>query len=106
MRKYLFLVGVLLSTGNTLLAQGWKPQEQLTGSEILHQMQKLNVVGSVLYIAAHPDDENTRLLAWLANEKKVSTGYLSLTSPGAMAARTSLAPSKAKPWALSVPRNF
>ena len=33
----------------------------------------------MLYIAAHPDDENTRLLAYLANEKKVRTGYLSLT---------------------------
>lgn len=42
-------------------------------------MQKLNVLGSVLYIAAHPDDENTRLIAWLANGKKVRTGYLSLT---------------------------
>ncbi len=42
-------------------------------------MQKLNVLGSVLYIAAHPDDENTRLIAWLSNGKKVRTGYLSLT---------------------------
>ncbi|MFN3874793.1 MAG: PIG-L family deacetylase, partial [Flavobacteriales bacterium] len=42
-------------------------------------MQKLNVLGSALYIAAHPDDENTRLIAWLANGKKVRTGYLSLT---------------------------
>lgn len=36
-------------------------------------------MGSVLYIAAHPDDENTRLLTYLAQEKKVRTGYLSLT---------------------------
>lgn len=42
-------------------------------------MQKLNVLGSVLYIVAHPDDENTRLIAWLANGKKVRTGNLSLT---------------------------
>ncbi|MBL7729205.1 MAG: PIG-L family deacetylase [Dinghuibacter sp.] len=48
-------------------------------SEILMQLKKLNVFGSVLYIAAHPDDENTRLLAYLANEKLVRTGYLSLT---------------------------
>lgn len=51
----------------------------LNASEILLGLQKLNTVGSVLYIAAHPDDENTRLLAYLANEKKVRTGYLSLT---------------------------
>lgn len=42
-------------------------------------MQKLNVLGSVLYIVAHPDDENTRLIAWLANGKKLRTGNLSLT---------------------------
>jgi LmbE family N-acetylglucosaminyl deacetylase len=50
-----------------------------TSSEILLQLKKLNVLGSVLYIAAHPDDENTRLLAYLANEKLYRTGYLSLT---------------------------
>lgn len=50
-----------------------------TASEILQQLNKLNVLGSVLYIAAHPDDENTRLLAYLANEKLYRTGYLSLT---------------------------
>jgi LmbE family N-acetylglucosaminyl deacetylase len=46
----------------------------------IHQnLKKLNVLGSVLYIAAHPDDENTRLLAYLAQEKHYRTGYLSLT---------------------------
>jgi LmbE family N-acetylglucosaminyl deacetylase len=50
-----------------------------TSSEILLHLKKLDVLGSVLYIAAHPDDENTRLLAWLANEKNYRTGYLSLT---------------------------
>jgi LmbE family N-acetylglucosaminyl deacetylase len=50
-----------------------------TSSEILLQFKKLNTVGSVLYIAAHPDDENTRLIAYLANEKCLRTGYLSLT---------------------------
>ena len=53
--------------------------ESLNSSEILLQMKKLNVLGSVLYIAAHPDDENTRLLAWLSKEKLYRTGYLSLT---------------------------
>lgn len=48
-------------------------------ARILHQMEKLPVVGSVLYVAAHPDDENTRLIAWLSNGRKVRTGYLSLT---------------------------
>ncbi|MBI3518684.1 MAG: PIG-L family deacetylase [Bacteroidetes bacterium] len=51
----------------------------LNSAEILQGLKKLNTVGSVLYVAAHPDDENTRLLAYLANEKKLRTGYLSLT---------------------------
>ncbi len=50
-----------------------------SSADILQQIKKLEVFGSVLYIAAHPDDENTRLLAYLANERKFRTGYLSLT---------------------------
>ncbi|MCA1633362.1 MAG: PIG-L family deacetylase [Acidobacteria bacterium] len=42
-------------------------------------LRKLSVLGSALYIAAHPDDENTALLAYLANERGVRTGYLSVT---------------------------
>ncbi|SFC40909.1 N-acetylglucosaminyl deacetylase, LmbE family [Parapedobacter composti] len=47
--------------------------------EIKQAIKKLNTLGSVLYLAAHPDDENTRLIAWLAKEKLYRTGYLSLT---------------------------
>lgn len=50
-----------------------------TSSEILLQLKKLNVLGSVLYIGAHPDDENNSLLPYLANEKLYRTAYLSLT---------------------------
>ena len=50
-----------------------------SSADILQEIKKLGVFGSVLYVAAHPDDENTRLLAYLANEKKYRTGYLSLT---------------------------
>ncbi len=73
------LILVLLSAIlflNTIKSQTPK---SYTSSEILLQLKKLNVLGSVLYIAAHPDDENTRLLAYLANEKLYRTGYLSLT---------------------------
>lgn len=42
-------------------------------------LNKLNVVGTVLYVAAHPDDENTRFIAYLSKEKLVNTGYLSIT---------------------------
>lgn len=53
--------------------------ERYTSSEIYLRLKKLNVLGSVLYVAAHPDDENTKLISWLANEKLVNTGYLSVT---------------------------
>ncbi|TKC63911.1 PIG-L family deacetylase [Pedobacter hiemivivus] len=53
--------------------------QQLNAAEIKQGLEALNVTGSVLYVAAHPDDENTRLLTYLAKEKKVRTGYLSLT---------------------------
>jgi Uncharacterized proteins, LmbE homologs len=39
----------------------------------------LNVLGSVLYLAAHPDDENTRLIAYLSKDRLYRTGYLSMT---------------------------
>lgn len=60
------------------ITQAQLPQS-LSSSEIYQGIKKLNVLGSVLYIAAHPDDENTRLLAYLAREKQYRTGYLSLT---------------------------
>ena len=50
-----------------------------SAADLQQQFKKLNVLGSVLYIAAHPDDENTRLLAYLAKERLYRTGYLSLT---------------------------
>ncbi|RSK42426.1 PIG-L family deacetylase [Hymenobacter perfusus] len=50
-----------------------------SSSEILLGLKKLNVLGSALYVAAHPDDENTRLIAYLANGRLVETGYLSCT---------------------------
>lgn len=50
-----------------------------SSSKIFQQIKKLDVLGSVLYVAAHPDDENTRLLAFLANDKLYRTGYLSMT---------------------------
>ncbi|CAM3713196.1 PIG-L family deacetylase [Flavobacterium chungbukense] len=47
--------------------------------EIYNQIKKLNFLGSVLYLAAHPDDENTRMISYLANDMNARTGYLSLT---------------------------
>ncbi|MGH2552967.1 MAG: PIG-L family deacetylase [Chitinophagaceae bacterium] len=50
-----------------------------TSAEMYQALKKLNVLGSVLYVAAHPDDENTRLITYLSNEKLYRTGYLSIT---------------------------
>lgn len=50
-----------------------------TAAETKLALEKLTVVGSALYVAAHPDDENTAMLAWLSNDRLVRTGYLSLT---------------------------
>lgn len=83
---YSFSVGMIKKITTLLIAAIFmqsaataQTPKTYTSSEILQQIKKLNVLGSVLYIAAHPDDENTRLLAYLANEKLVRTGYLSLT---------------------------
>lgn len=55
-----------------------KPNK-LTSNQIYEKIQKLNFLGTALYIAAHPDDENTRLISYLSNHVKARTGYLSLT---------------------------
>lgn len=60
------------------LLQGQQPQTP-SSSEIYESIQKLNFLGSVLYIAAHPDDENTRLISYMSNHIKARTGYLALT---------------------------
>lgn len=55
-----------------------KPQTP-SASQIYESIQKLNFLGSVLYVAAHPDDENTRLISYMSNHVKARTAYLSLT---------------------------
>ncbi|MCH8547209.1 MAG: PIG-L family deacetylase, partial [Cryomorphaceae bacterium] len=53
--------------------------EGYSSSAIRHQLKLFEKAGRVLYLAAHPDDENTRMITWLANEAGVETAYLSLT---------------------------
>ena len=52
---------------------------QYSPGEIRQRLNKLNVLGTVLYVAAHPDDENTRFITYYANEKLMRTGYLAAT---------------------------
>jgi LmbE family N-acetylglucosaminyl deacetylase len=76
MKNILRFTLTFLLMATAIFAQ--KPQK-LTSNEIYEKIQKLNFLGTALYIAAHPDDENTRLIAYLANNLKARTGYLSLT---------------------------
>lgn len=72
-----FSLGLLFSL-LTQIAFSQTPKTY-SSSQIFQQIKKLDVLGSVLYVAAHPDDENTRLLAFLSNDKLYRTGYLSMT---------------------------
>ena len=77
MQKFLIrsLILFLLSFQTIHPQQPQKP----SSVEIYNQIQKLNFLGSVLYVAAHPDDENTRLISFFSNEVKARTAYLSMT---------------------------
>ncbi|AKD56676.1 PIG-L family deacetylase [Spirosoma radiotolerans] len=74
----ILLLGSLL-THSSFAQVPYGPIKPAPPGEILSNLKKLNVLGSVLYVAAHPDDENTLLLSYLAKERLVRTGYLSLT---------------------------
>ena len=52
---------------------------QKNSAEIIAQIKGLKTVGSVLYFAAHPDDENNSFLPYLTKERNLRTAYLSLT---------------------------
>ena len=51
----------------------------ITSGDIYLRMKKLNVLGTVLYVAAHPDDENSRLIAYMAKDRLYRTAYLAMT---------------------------
>ncbi len=53
--------------------------DSINASEIQLRLQKLNVLGRALYVAAHPDDENTALISYFANGALYETAYLSVT---------------------------
>lgn len=71
---------VLLSLTTFLVTNSFaqKPDKP-TSAELFHEIQKLNFLGTALYVAAHPDDENTSLISYMANHEKARTVYLSMT---------------------------
>ncbi len=76
MRHYVLFLATSLFALQIIYAQA---PSRGSSADIFHSVQKLNFLGKALYIAAHPDDENTRLISYLANHTKARTGYLSLT---------------------------
>ncbi|MBD3906240.1 PIG-L family deacetylase [Chryseobacterium sp. Ch-15] len=70
------ITACILSFYTVFSAQQVRPAKS---SEIYRDLKTLKNLPKVLYLAAHPDDENTGLLSWLINDQNVETGYLSLT---------------------------
>lgn len=73
MKKYFIFFLVIYSVVS------YAQTKQMNTGEILQAMKRLNVVGNVLYVAAHPDDENTLFITWLSKEKMVRAGYIAMT---------------------------
>jgi LmbE family N-acetylglucosaminyl deacetylase len=72
------LCALLLCLSALVPSYGQAP-EKLNAAEIYHRIQKLNFLGSALYVAAHPDDENQRLISYLSNNLKATTTYIAMT---------------------------
>src|SRR6266404_4227971 len=65
---------------SVLLLSPLQAQKNLAGeTEIRQELDRLNSLGSVMMIGAHPDDENTALLAYFSRGRHMRTAYLSLT---------------------------
>lgn len=76
MRQYQILLFTILLSPVFMTSQAPKKK---SSADIYHAIEKLNFLGKALYVAAHPDDENTRLISYLSNNTKANTAYLSLT---------------------------
>ena len=73
------LVALALSATLLVGSELGRADERPAGADILQQLRSFATMGSVLYIAAHPDDENTRVITYLARGRGYRTAYLSLT---------------------------
>lgn len=93
-REVLYVIFVLLATNQIFMTRKFlslllvvgvfvhvnaQEPKKMTSGEIFEAIQKINFLGNVLYVAAHPDDENTRLISYFSNDVKARTAYLSLT---------------------------
>ncbi len=76
------VVVAMLAVAGTAISADAPPllsSQQMSGGEIQLALQKLHVLGRVLYVAAHPDDENTNLMALWSNGSLYDAAYLSIT---------------------------
>lgn len=79
-RRLLAFVLLLVCDPTQIIAQtGFGPTNGVGSSELLEEVRALQMPVRVLYLAAHPDDENTRMLTWLSKGMRVEAAYLSLT---------------------------
>jgi LmbE family N-acetylglucosaminyl deacetylase len=76
MNRVLIFIFSGLVAGTGVCAQA---PATVTSADIYLRLKKLDVLGTVLYVAAHPDDENSRLIAYMAKGRLYRTGYLSMT---------------------------
>ncbi len=74
-----FAVAVVAVAVPAASAAPFGPERPAPAGELLLKLKKLNVLGSVLYVAAHPDDENTAMIAAFAEGRLMRTAYLSVT---------------------------
>lgn len=72
------LLTLMLFSAVAAIVAAQSPQ-RYTSADIHEGIKKLNVLASVLYVAAHPDDENTNLISYLSNGRHYETRYLSIT---------------------------
>ena len=72
MRK---ILGIIIS----LLLCNTQDIKSQSSASIFQSLKKLEITTTVLYVAAHPDDENTRLITWMSKEKLFRTAYISMT---------------------------
>ena len=78
-RRVRTLCAVVVLGMTTVVAGAGQTNGIVSGAEILQELRAFREMGSVLYIAAHPDDENTQLITYLARGRNYRTAYLSLT---------------------------
>lgn len=77
--RFIFLMFVLIGFTSGYAQSDWYSQKWDEGKVNLELKKKLNPT-KILYIAAHPDDENTRLIAYLENVLHAEVAYLSITN--------------------------